>query len=478
MKDVINRLISLFEYRFKVKPESVKPLPGSGSSRRYFRMVHNELSVIGAYNEIYTENLAFIKFTEHFLKHGCPVPQILAENLEENIYIISDLGNTTLLDIVLQHHTVENFPESLLKIYKKVIEDLIHFQVVAGKDLDFSVCWSRKIFNDRAMLWDLEYFKYYFLKPSGFNFNEVTLQDDFQTLVSFLSQAEAKYFMYRDFQTRNILIIENNPYYIDYQGGHKGALQYDLASLLFQAKADLPEEVREELLDHYLDILHKNISFDRRSFVEHYWGFVLIRLIQVLGAYGFRGMFEGKIHFLQSIPLALKNVKWFLNRGEMMINLPELCRILENIIVSDKFTFQDKKVAGLNITINSFSYRKRIPGDLSGNGGGFVFDCRALPNPFRIEELRFYSGKDEEIVDFLKDKTEVETFMQDVFSLVSQSIDDYLKRGFTDLMINFGCTGGQHRSVYCAEKLADHLNKNWNIHVSLNHMEVKNWLLK
>ena len=478
MNDVTHNLGKLFEQKFDVKPDTFVPLPISGSSRRYFRITSGDNSVIGAYNLIARENEAFVSFTEHFMKYGLPVPQVIAREPDSHIYLLSDLGNTTLLDKVVEKSNEESFPDDLLTIYKRVVEDLIGFQVIAGRSLDFSYCYPRKKFDKQAMLWDLNYFKYYFLKPSGVDFNEVELEKDFQRFVEFLSGANNEYFMYRDFQARNIMMVGDDPWYIDYQGGHKGALQYDLASLLFQAKAALPDEIRGILLNHYIDKLEKHIDIDKEQFKTFYFGFVLIRLIQVLGAYGFRGLFEGKAHFIRSIPLAFKNLNWFFDNVNIPVPLPELNQALKNTMLSDKFEIPVIKTENLTVNISSFSYKKGIPKDYSGNGGGFVFDCRALSNPGRIEDLRLFTGRDQEVIHYFEYKSEISDFLNNVFKLSGQSVKEYLKRGFKNLMISFGCTGGQHRSVYCSEKLAEYLNNNYDIHVILTHTEQKNWILK
>lgn len=329
------------------------------------------------------------------------------------------------------------------------------------------------------MFWDFNYFKYHFLLPSQVGFDEVALEKDFHQLADFLLQADNEYFMFRDFQSRNILIRNGNPYFIDYQGGRKGALQYDLASLLYQAKANIPSDIRESLIQHYLDTASQLTAVDRASFLAYFYGYVLMRNIQVLGAYGFRGLYERKAHFLLSIPYGLKNIQWLLDEGMIPLPLPELTRCLQAIIDSQKFDPFDKSKAEnslLKVYINSFSYHKRtIPVESSGNGGGFVFDCRFLHNPGRYEPYKKLSGKDESVINFLKHFSEMDTFLNNAYRMVDAAVENYLERSFTHLEINFGCTGGQHRSVYAADQMAAHLKEKYGLQIILNHLEQSSW---
>ncbi|MBP6979285.1 MAG: phosphotransferase, partial [Lentimicrobiaceae bacterium] len=298
----------------------------------------------------------------------------------------------------------------------------------------------------------------------------------FDTLTGFLASADAHYFMYRAFQSRNIFLVKNNPYFIDYQGGRKGPLQYDLASLLFQAKAGLPEDFRNRLLDYYLDRLSSHVRFDQQEFIRYFYGFVLIRMIQVLGAYGFRGLFEGKSHFIVSIPHAIANIRWFLDNVVLSVKLPELNRILQCITTSKVFMTPPSSQEMLRVTIHSFSYRNTYPRDLTGNGGGFIFDCRSLPNPGKEEQFRYLNGQDLAVRVFMDEREETAKFLESVFQLIDNHIINFIDRKFTHLMVSFGCTGGQHRSVYCAEKLAGHIRGKFNIPVELTHAEQANWL--
>jgi hypothetical protein len=322
------------------------------------------------------------------------------------------------------------------------------------------------------MTWDLNYFKYYFLKLAKVSFDEQKLEDDFETLTNFLLEADHNHFMYRDFQSRNIMLLNNKPYFIDYQGGRKGALQYDIASLLYDAKAAIPQKIRNELLAFYLEILKTHLPFDRRKFLKYYNGFVLIRILQAMGAYGFRGYYENKPHFLQSIPYAVQNIKWLLEGNNLTLHLPMLTDVLQEIIDSTGSAHQPPVESNLTVQISSFSYKNEIPHDETGHGGGFLFDCRALPNPGRMQEYMELSGLDPPVIGFLRKEHEVDAFLTHVYSLIDQSVNTYIGRGFTHLSVNFGCTGGKHRSVYCAEELAKHLKSKFNIKILIDHKEL------
>jgi aminoglycoside/choline kinase family phosphotransferase len=418
------------------------------------------------------ENSAFLYFTSHFLAHGLHVPSIYGADPDHDVYLVEDLGNSSLFDLHDKQPRENGLPDEMVRLYRESLKELIRFQLVAGKSLDYHYCYPHASFDSRSMKWDLNYFKYYFLKLHV-PFHEGRLEDDFDTLVNYLNQADPGYFMYRDFQSRNILIKDNRPYFIDYQGGRKGPLQYDVASLLFQVKADLPFDLREKLLDYYISELSSYIKVDESTFKKQYYGFVLIRLLQVLGAYGFRGLIEKKPHFLSSIPFALKNLEWWLNHIDLQLDLPELLPALKSLAGIKKYEAGDQssKSGKFTVSLKSFSYRQGIPDDLSGHGGGFVFDCRALPNPGREERYRAFNGKDQVIIAFLKDDPEVIRFINNTEELVSRSVENYLERGFSSLEVNFGCTGGQHRSVYCTETMAARLLRKFpKINVEVRHM--------
>ena len=468
-KQIENNIRSLFEKWSGKQIESITELPSSGSYRQYFRLRSKDIQVIAAYNNDAKENKAFIVFTNHFHKYGLPVPEILAADEANFIYLLEDLGETTLFSWLTEKRHQQDFSEEIISVYKNVIEELPKFQIEASKNIDYTVCYPRGQFDKQSMLWDLSYFKYYFLKLAKISFDEQKLEDDFQTFTNYLLQADCSYFLYRDFQSRNVMLKNGKPYFIDYQGGRKGALQYDIASLLYDAKAAIPQETRTIFLEHYINAISKYITVDKNKFTEFYYGYVLIRIMQALGTYGFRGFYEKKEHFLQSIPYALDNLTWLLNNIKLPIEIPTLMHVLQTLTQSEKLRKFGIKKTKLKVNINSFSYKLGIPADNSGNGGGFVFDCRSLHNPGRYEEYTKLSGKDKKVIDFLRNEAEVYEFMNHVYGLVDKTIDNYIKREFQNLQINFGCTGGQHRSVFCTNLLAEHLKNKYDIEIDIRH---------
>src|SRR5207245_1313277 len=345
--------------------------------------------------------------------------------------------------------------------------------------LNYKVCYPWASFDRQSIAWDLNYFKYYFLRLAGIPFNEQALEDDFGRLTKFLLSTGREYFLYRDFQSRNIMLRDGRPWFIDYQGGRKGALQYDIASLLFDAKADLPPEVRQQLLGDYLDRLSDFIELDRDAFMRYYYAYVYVRLMQALGAYGFRGLYEQKTHFLQSVPYALKSLRWLLEHVELPIVLPALMGAFKGMVNSEKLQTlrtdaeSASKAENLTVRVFSFSFHRELPKDETGHGGGFVFDSRSLPNPGRDEHFKDFTGKDVPVIDYLSRQESVHQFLASAISLVNASLDNYQSRGFKSLMVSFGCTGGRHRSVYLAEELAKHLRTHNGVNVVLRHLKLE-----
>lgn len=468
---VKNKLQQLFKNHFGVEPETFEMLPLSGSYREYARLRTAGLSVIGAYNADVKENKAFLTFSRQLAESGIPVPEIYSVNENQTIYLQEDLGNVTLFDFISEVRKNEGFSRTIVEEYKKVLAVLPQIQVTAGQKIDYSVCYPRAAFDKQSMLWDLSYFKYYFLKLARIQFDEQLLEDDFLRFADYLLSADSNYFMYRDFQSRNIMLKDSGVYFIDYQGGRKGALQYDLASLLYDGKADIPQQTRNELFEFYLDQLENIIPVERYEFIRFFRGFVIIRIMQAMGAYGFRGFYEKKEHFLKSIPYSLDNLDYLLQRLDLPVELPELIRVLKAVTGSNFLRSIAQEQHNLTVRITSFSYKKGIPVDPSGNGGGFVFDCRAINNPGRITEYKPLTGKDLEVQQFLEEKSEMKQFLNGVTLLVDQSVKNYIDRGFSHLAVNFGCTGGKHRSVYAAEKLANHIRNNFQVNVVLVHTE-------
>jgi len=468
-------LKKLFEQRFGVPPAAILPLQGElgGSGRKIIRLLNGELSAIGILYGVREENLAFLEFSRHFRRHGLPVPEIYAQDLEQGAYLEQDFGDTTLFELLSKHRSGENIDPEVVEAYRKVVAILPRFQIEAGRDLNYDVSYPRSTFDRQSIAWDLNYFKYYFLRLAGIPFNEQALEDDFDRLANFLLKAEGNYFMYRDFQSRNIMLRGGQPFFLDYQGGRKGALQYDIASLLYDAKADLPPALRQELLDLYLVKVGEFIPLDRKAFLQHYYPYVYIRIMQALGAYGFRGFYERRTHFLQSVPFALKNLRWLLHNVKLPVELPTLMGAFNSMLASDKLRGLASEADKLTIRIMSFSFHRGMPQDETGHGGGFVFDGRSLPNPGREERFKALTGRDAPVIEYLDREQSVHQFLASVMSLVDASVANYQQRGFKNLMVSFGCTGGQHRSVYLAEQLAKRLRGRNGLEVFVRHRELE-----
>ncbi|NBC83584.1 MAG: phosphotransferase [Bacteroidetes bacterium] len=463
----IEALIHQFKSIFNTTDVRVSALPQSGSNRKYYRIQNENQSAIGTINPDIRENEAFIYLSRHFNKYSIPVPKIFYYHKPDGIYLQEDLGDTRLYQF-----TGNKLTDGSIELYKSALRQLIHIQQTALTDLDFSVCYPRSSFDYQSMQWDLNYFKYMFLKLADISYDEQLLENDFNKLIQWLSGATDSFFMYRDFKSQNIMIYQKTPYFIDYQGGRKGPLQYDLASLLFEAKAGLPSETRQQLLDFYTHELEKNGLISKKDFLYTYYGFVLLRILQAFGAYGYRGFFEGKQLFLQSIAPGLQNIEWLLNNNHIPDQFTHLIDCLKQMTESPKLQ-QLKPYApkGLTISVNSFSYRKGYPYDNTGNGGGHVFDCRVLPNPGRLEQYKMSTGKDPDVIAFLQKENIVDDFINDACSIVMRSVEEYQKNGYKHLQVNFGCTGGQHRSVYCAEETARRIKQTYHIPVTITHRE-------
>ncbi|MEX6686101.1 RNase adapter RapZ [Danxiaibacter flavus] len=478
MEQIVKGLENLFFSFSKQQADRIEKLPQSGSDRIYFRIYLNDKTYIGTHNLNVKENNTFISFSRHLKSKNLPVPGIYAVNEDHTIYIQEDLGTVSLID-KLETNGHGDYAYSL---FQKSLQQLAQIQILGHEGLDYNWCLTAKEFGKQAIMSDLLYFKYYFLDTLRMPYDKQAMLDDFEALSSYLTQTELKYFMFRDFQSRNIIVNNDEVSFIDYQGGMQGALQYDVASLLWQARAGLSEEWKSSLLAYYIsqveELLGKQI--DKATFINQYDGYVLIRLLQVLGAYGFRGLFERKAHFLASLPLALRNMKDFVENMRIGVEVPEFHRMLK-IAVSDEIiqrfeTIQANENTPLVVKINSFSYKKGIPQDTTNNGGGFVFDCRGILNPGRFDQYKTLSGKDKQVIDFLEQQTKMGDFLNSVFDIVDISVEDYLRRDFDSLMINFGCTGGQHRSVYAAEQTARHLKNKFKVKVELHHSNEVNWV--
>jgi len=481
LMDVLQKL---FERHFHSPVEQVQPLQGElgGSGRKIIRLAGGKSTAIGILYSVREENTAFLEFSRHFRRHGLPVPEIYGEDLGHGAYLEEDLGDTTLFEFLSKNREGESIAPQAVETYSKVVAVLPRFQIEAGRDLNYKVAYPRSSFDRQSISWDLNYFKYYFLRLAGVPFNEQALEQDFARLTKFLLTADRDYFLYRDFQSRNVMLRDGSPFFLDYQGGRKGALQYDIASLLYDAKADLPPALRHQLLDLYLDTVANLIPLDRKAFMQHYYAYVYVRIMQALGAYGFRGFYERKTHFLQSVPYALKNLRWLLHHISVPVALPELMIAFKNILGSEKLQALDlnpqlaqlpvelRKPKTLTVRIFSLSFHRKPPKDETGHGGGFIFDARSLPNPGREERFKALTGRDAAVIEYLDSQESVQQFLSSVTSLVDASVDNYQQRGFKNLMVSFGCTGGQHRSVYLAEQLAKHLRAQDGLEVNVRHL--------
>ena len=517
-QNIINLSLSI-----GLKPIEILPIAESGSARKYFRVVTETRSLIGTYSNNIEENEAFLTFCRHFHDLGLNVPEVLAVNEDQTCYLQSDFGDDNLFAQVQRElirvgpsrpstlrpcsgtagsgisetrvgpstgsgtlgtgggpstgsGSSTAFSENLIQLYQKALSHLVKFQCIGHQGLDYGKAYPSARFDRQAVIDDLNYFKYYFVKPhEEIDFNETRLNRDFNAFADFVSQAPCNFFMYRDFQSRNIMVKDNELYFIDFQGGRQGPLNYDVVSLLYQVKAQMPQPVRDQLVQYYKEELAHYVSPEEVKFDTYQPYFVYLRLLQVLGAYGFRGLIQKKSHFIESIPYALKEIKTW-DEKHPLNNYPELQKVLTQLSTLNYPT--DAQLSTLNskltVTVNSFSFKKGYPNDFSGNGGGFVFDCRALPNPGREPEFKTKTGRDWEVVDYLMAKPPVHVFLDHVKSIIRQSVENYKERHFSNLMVSFGCTGGQHRSVFFAQTIYDWLKATYpDIHVKLNHIERK-----
>lgn len=450
-------------------------LTASGSNRRYYRIESEDktVSLIGVQGTSRDENHVFLYMAEHFMQKGLNVPKVLAVSDDEMNYVQQDLGNVLLFDYIAEGRKTGVFSAKEKDMLRETMRALARFQVIGAEEFDFNQCYPQPEFNLRSILWDLNYFKYCFLKATGLDFQEDKLENEFERLAYILLQNRMNAFMYRDFQSRNVMVCKDAdgnevPYFIDFQGGRRGPVFYDVASFLWQAKANYHPDLREELVEVYLEELQKYMPVDRELFYDTLKHFVLFRTMQVLGAYGFRGYFEKKPHFLQSIPFAIDNLRHLLKHASE--DYPYLIEVLQKM--TEMKQFKDVGVRKpLVVRVMSFSYKKGIPADPSGNGGGFVFDCRAVNNPGKYERYTHFTGMDEPVIQFLEEDGEMQPFLEQAYQLVDFSVKRYMDRGFQNLMVSFGCTGGQHRSVYSAEKMAQHINEKFGVEVQLIHRE-------
>ena len=459
--------------------QSVIRLTAAGSNRVYYRLSASDGKiVVGVEGTNPDENRAFLVIGRHLHDAGLPVPEILAVSDSGMCYLLQDLGDESLFGLMESARDCGTYSTEQTALLEKVMRLLPDLQFKGGDGMDYSVCFPCESFDRRSIFWDLNYFKYSFLKATGLEFHEAKLEDDFDRLATVLL-ADAPYntFMYRDFQARNVMVKDGEPWFIDFQGGRRGPVEYDVASFLWQARAAYPASLREHLIDTYIDSLARYRKVDASAFRKGLMHFVLFRTLQVLGAYGFRGYFERKQHFIESIPQAIGNLKDLLAVGVGSKEYPYLVQVLNDMTQLPQFAPVSAPSDGkLTVRVMSFSYRKGgIPEDNSGNGGGFVFDCRAMHNPGKYDQYKKITGADAPVIEFLESQGEVQRYLDNVYGLVDPAVDKYLERGFLNLMVSFGCTGGQHRSLYCANHLADHLKAKYGdrIHIVLEHREQK-----
>lgn len=472
-------LEKLFEEHFEKKPESIEALAVSGSDRRYYRIISGKTIAIGTYNTNIAENNTYFYFTELFRKHHINVPEVYKISKDRRAYLQQDLGKTSLFDLVIQ----DGYTEPVRKLYHAAMAQLAKVQWIAGREADYKQCFASKQFDEKAIMADLLYFKYYFADLQNIPYDRSGLISEMEMLSKDLGRVQPQTFMYRDFQSRNIMVHDGKIYFIDFQGGMQGPPQYDIASLLWQARAQLPESWKEDLLNGYISSLNELHvpRMDEIHFRRGYVQFVLVRLLQVLGSYGFRGLLQHKAHFITSIGPALKNLEMFLSNHPQTPAYPELRSLLERLSsreMQDKYAMVGAaEKPKLEVQICSFSYKTGIPKVSGPHGGGYVFDCRGILNPGRYAAYKFLTGNDEMVRQFLERETRMPDFMNHVYSLVALNVDDYIARGFEQLSVSFGCTGGQHRSVYAANQLAAHLKARYNIDVIVSHLNEKKWVL-
>ena len=501
----MEKLIALYREWSGEEPALTEKLPGAGSNRQYYRLhAADGTTVVGCIGTSRDENHAFVYLARHFTRRQLPVPRVLAVSDDELRYLQTDLGSTSLFDAIRGGREAGGrYTLKEQQLLKRTIRELPNIQIRGARELDFTNCYPQPAFDQDSVLFDLNYFKYCFLKATELDFHELKLEADFRLLAKDLTQAgDEQCFLYRDFQARNVMLDRDGaPFFIDFQGGRRGPYYYDLASFLWQASARYPHKLRRELVYEYYNALKQFTEVpSSHHFVARLRLFVLFRLLQVLGAYGFRGYFERKQHFIDSIPPAIENMRELL--ASATLPYPYLTQLLSKLCALPQFqrielaasradgyktternpykahpldgpaTFSKYDAQGpLVVRVYSFSYRKGIPDDESGNGGGYVFDCRSTHNPGRYEPYKKLTGLDEPVIRFLEDDGEILTFLDSVYRLADAHVRRYIQRGFTSLMFSFGCTGGQHRSVYSAQHLAEHLHRKFGIEVRICHRE-------
>ena len=482
------RIIELYQKTFGKTPLGVERLPGAGSNRIYFRIKEeDETSKIGVYGTSKEENQAFCSLARLFAERHLPVPAVYAVSEDAMCYLQEDLGSTSLFDFIGRgRESGGNYDNMEQMMLRRVVSDLPRFQFEGASEDVYEHCYPLKYMDETSVMFDLNYFKYCYLKLTGVEFHEIHLENDFRRLCDDLLAVKEVGFMYRDFQARNVMLKDGTPFYIDFQGGRRGPIYYDVASFLWQASAKYSDALRKSLIEEYMTSAQRYMDIDRDDFMQKLQLFVFFRTLQVLGAYGFRGLWERKKHFIDSIPQALKNLSQCLENGSCD-SYPYLKETALRLIQNGAMPSREKNAASaliaadssyckksdkpLVVTVYSFSYKKGIPEDESGNGGGYVFDCRSTHNPGRYEQYKQLTGLDQPVIQFLEEDGEILNFLESVYKLVDFHVQRFIDRGFTHLMLSFGCTGGQHRSVYSAQHVAEHLNRKFGIEVQVHHRE-------
>ena len=471
---MINTLKKLFYDATSLAPEEVVKLTGDGSNRSYYRMKAGDVSLIGTVGTSVEENRAFFALSAQLAVRGVDVPVVMAISPDELCYIQNDLGDTNLYERLKPARECGSFNDEQCGDLCKVMGLLPDIQYLGAEDFDFSICYPVPAFDRRSIFWDLNYFKYCFLKAVGIEFNERPLEDEFERLATALLKDDENTFMFRDFQSRNVMWHDDKPYFIDFQGGRRGPIYYDVASFVGQARAKYTPEVVEKMVVAYVESLKRYRAVEKDEFMHNLLYFRIFRLLQNLGAYGFRGLLERKKAFVESIPAALQQLTALLD--EVKDEFPVLKKLLCEAAKLPLLQKQDDDE--LTVDVMSFSYRRGIPDDYSGNGGGFVFDCRAIHNPGRYEPYKKLCGFDEPVIRFLEENSEIAAFLDNVYSIVDMMVDNYKQRGFKHIQICFGCTGGQHRSVYSAEHTAQHIAEKFGVKVVVNHvMQNKKYII-
>jgi aminoglycoside/choline kinase family phosphotransferase len=473
----MDRLYRLFEQKYGARPSVVCSLTGSASPRLYYRMSDKDIACIGVIGTDKKENEAFVALAEHFRSKGIKVPQVYAVSDDHMAYIQEDLGGDVLYDRYVKARNTGEGLEEVEELLIKTMSLLPKVQIEGASDLDFAVCHPQQCFKVRSAMFDLNYFKYCFLKPVGLEFHEMLLQDDFEKFAADLAacmrpedEGAIPSFLYRDFQSRNIMLKDGEPYFVDFQGGRRGPIYYDVASFVYHARAGYDDRLKGKMLDAYLDSLSRYMDVDRDEFVDKLRLFRLFRCLQVLGAYGFRGWVEKKANFVVTIPEAVRSLAELLEQPYE--DYPYMMEVLKEMVALPRFVRSSEDDSRLHVRVSSFSFKSGVPEDPTGNGGGYVFDCRSIHNPGRYEPYKKLTGRDEPVIKFLEDDGEVFSFLEHVYGVVDSHVETYSERGFNSLMVSFGCTGGQHRSVYCAEHLAHHLAEKYpDIKVQLIHRE-------